>query len=125
MKTFELNINGIPTSLLINTLVQKRYAEQAGLKFVNETISSLQAPVDGDGNVSISFELIDRYCILIHEAAKEAARRERKALELSLEDCYSVFDDIEQVKKFINVAILGEMPVAEEPSKTEDPAGNA
>lgn len=121
MKSFELPINGVSVPVVINTLVQKHYAEAAGLKYVNETIQSLQSDVDKDGNVLISFELIDRYCQFIYAGIKEAARLKYKETALTLEDCYSIFDDVEAVKLFLS-HLIGGMPVAD--TEKEEPTGN-
>jgi hypothetical protein len=115
MTKFELNINGEATSVIINTLVQRRYAERMGLKFVNDTIKSLQLSDEEqtDGEVQMSYETIDKYVIMIHCGIAEACRQNGTPFTVEVDDCYAIFDDNEQMQKVIT-GLFGTLPVAEE-----------
>jgi len=120
MTKFELIINGAEHGVIINTLVQRRYAERMGLKFVNDTIKSLQLSDEEkqDGEVRMSFETIDKYVKLIHCGIAEACRQEAKPCTVEVDDCYAIFDDPEMLNRVIK-GLFGTMPVAEETAGEE------
>jgi len=125
MTKFELIIRDEQHGVIINTLVQRRYAERMGLKYVNDTIKSLQLSDDekeGD-NIKMSYETIDKYVILIHCGIAEACRQDGKPCTITLDDCYAIFDDNEMMQRVIT-GLFGTMPVSDETDKTEEPAGN-
>lgn len=123
MKQFSIKVYGVEHQVVINMNSQRRYAELIGLKYVNEVIDSLVVELDSDGNSKVSFDVLNRFGLLIHCGMLEYCRQHKTDCPVTAEDCNTIFDDITESKKAME-AIFGTMPVADE-GKDKDDEGNA
>lgn len=114
MKQFTLNIKGCQTPVTINTFCQRKYAEALGIKNVNDVIDSLRVEVDETTKQPLTtFEVLDRFALLIHCGIVENCRIAGTKTELTVEDCFEIFDNIDESKKAME-AIFGTLPVPDE-----------
>ena len=114
MKRFTLNIKGKETPVTINFLSQRKYAEKVGLKYVHEVNDSLRVEVDEETKMPLtSFEVLEKFAILIHCGIVEDCRLNGTTTELTVEDVCEILDNIAESKKAME-AIFGTLPVADE-----------
>jgi len=126
MKQFTIEIGNSERTVTINTLAQRNYADHFGIKYVNDTISSLAVEIRDENGLNVAamtYELMDRYAWLLYFGIAESCRRENIPCSVTAEDCLEIFDSYEKMQ-IVMLNMFGTLPSPEKDNLEGEQTGN-